>query len=117
MANVVSELQVVVDAETAAAERDLKSLSQKVESFGDSFKQGIGIGVGVSAMQAGFQAISAGLGALKGSVIDFNQQLDQSRAVFTRYFEGNQALAESFLNTLKGFAATTPFEFKDLSTL
>lgn len=117
MADSVSELRVVVSAETDEAERSLKSLSSNVSSFGDSFKQGLGIGTGVALMQAGFQAIGSGLGALKSSVIDFNQQLDQSRAVFTRYFEGNSQLAEQFLNTLKGFAATTPFEFKDLSTL
>ena len=115
MSNVVSDLQVRVSVDSAAAERDLKSLSQNVTSFGESFKQGLGIGAGVTAMQAGFSAIGVGFGSLKSSVIDFNQQLDASTAVFTRYFDGNKATAESFLNTLKGFAATTPFEFKDLS--
>lgn len=117
MSDVVSQLRVVVDADTAAAEKGLRDLGQQVSSFGDSFKQGLGIGAGFTAIQAGLSALGGSFGALKSSVIDFNQQLDQSRAVFTRYFNGNQQVADQFLNTLKGFAATTPFEFKDLSQL
>lgn len=117
MAAPVSELQVVVSADVSELTRSLQTASQQVSSFGDSLKQGLGIGVGMAGVQAGIEGIGQAFGALKGSVIDFNQQLDQSRAVFTRYFEGNKQTAEAFLTTLKGFAARTPFEFKDLSTL
>lgn len=112
-----ARLQIIVEADTAKAESGLQSLGQKVQSFGQSFAQGLGVGAGVAAFQAGIGLMTGSFGALKGSVIDFNQQLDQSRAVFARYFDGNTQVAEQFLNTLKGFAATTPFEFKDLSQL
>jgi tape measure domain-containing protein len=116
MATTAAELQVVISAETEQLTAGLKSASSQVESFGQSIQQGIGLGTGLAVVQAGIQAIGTAFGAMKSSVIDFNQQLDQSRAVFTRFFEGNQQTAEAFLTTLKGFAATTPFEFKDLST-
>lgn len=117
MPETVSQLQVVISADTAELTRGLSHASQQVSSFGDSLKQGLGIGAGLAVVQTGLAAVGQTFGALKSSVIDFNQQLDQSRAIFTRFFEGNSQLAESFLNTLKSFAATTPFEFKDLSTL
>jgi tape measure domain-containing protein len=116
MAETVAQLNVIIAAETDQLSAGLKAASSDVQSFGQSIQQGIGLGAGMAVVTGAVQAVGAAFGALKGSVIDFNQQLDQSRAVFTRYFEGNAATAESFLTTLKGFAATTPFEFKDLST-
>ncbi len=112
-----ARLQIVVAADTGDAEKKLQQLGQQVQTFGQSFTQGLGIGAGMAALQAGLGLVTGTFGQLKGAVIDFNQQIDQSRAVFTRYFNGNQQMAESFLTTLKGFAASTPFEFKDLSQL
>src|SRR5262245_9302785 len=117
MAETVAQLQVVVSADTDQLTAGLRSASNEVTSFGDSVKQGLGLGLGISAVTAGIQAVGSAFGALKGSVIDFNQQLDASRAVFTRYFEGNQQMADQFLTSLKSFAALTPFEFKDLTPL
>jgi tape measure domain-containing protein len=116
MAETVAELQVVISASTDELTAGLRSASTQAASFGESFRSGLGVGTGIAAVTAGLSAVVAGLTAAKSAVIDFNQQLDQSRAVFTRYFEGNGQQAEAFLTTLKGFAATTPFEFKDLST-
>src|SRR5215831_16303483 len=116
MPETVAELSVVVDADTSALTRSLSEASNQVQGFGDAFKQGLGLGAGMTALSAGVSMIGDAFGSLKSSVIDFNQQLDQSRAVFTRYFQGNQQTADAFLTTLKGFAATTPFEFKDLTT-
>lgn len=112
-----ARLQIVVGADTAQAERGLRELGQQVNSFGDSIKQGFGVGAGLAVFQAGVGAVTASFGALKASVVDYNQQLDASRAVFTRYFGGNKEMADTFLATLKQFAASTPFEFKDLSSL
>lgn len=111
------KLRGVVEVDTKTGEQSLDSLGKKVTSFGDSFKQGLGIGAGIEIMSKGFQAIGSVVGSLQESVIGFNQQLDMSKAIFTRYFEGNSQLADAFINKLKAFSAETPFEFKDLSSL
>jgi tape measure domain-containing protein len=110
-------LRGVVDVDTSPADKGLSALDQRVSAFGKQFSEGLGIGAGVAAFGAGLKVIGDGIGALKASVIDFNQQLDMSRNIFTRYFEGNTKVADAFLNSLKRFAAETPFEFKDLSSL
>src|SRR5215831_19329458 len=81
MPETVAELSVVVDADTSALTRSLSEASNQVQGFGDAFKQGLGLGAGMTALSAGVSM-----------------------------------MADAFLTTLKGFAATTPFEFKDLTT-
>lgn len=117
MAGEAFRLRGVVEADTQPADKSLSALGDRVQTFGDTFKSGLGIGAGIEVVSKGLQLLGGAFGALKGSVIDFNQQLDMSRNIFTRYFEGNSQLADAFLNKLKAFAAETPFEFKDLSSL
>jgi tape measure domain-containing protein len=112
-----ARLQVKVEADTSAAEQGLKTLGQQVNSFGESVRAGLGIGAGIAAFQEGLRLLEGGFGALKSSVLDFNQTLDMAHTTFLRYFQGNQKAADDFLVTLKQFANVTPFEFKDLVPL
>lgn len=112
-----ARLQVRVEADTSAAEQGLKSLGQQVNSFGESIRNGLGIGAGIAAFETGLHALETGFGALKSSVIDFNQTLGMAQVTFLHYFQGNQAASDAFLASLKEFANVTPFEFKDLVPL
>lgn len=108
-----ASLSVVVDADTAAAESGLKSLSQSVSSFGDTFKAGLGVGAGIAAVTAGIGALATGFGALQGTVIGFNSKLEQSTIGFQSML-GSAEAASAFLRDLQQFAAKTPFAFPEL---
>ena len=70
-------------------------------------------------LTGGFAALGAGMvmpsifNAAKSALIDFNQQLDQSRIAFGT-FMGSGEKANAMLEKLQTFAAKTPFNFKDL---
>ena len=81
------------------------------------------IAVGVKKLQSTVARSMAAIGATmilpsifnaaKTAIVDFNQQLDQSRIAFT-HFAGSAENAEKLLEKLQNFAARTPFNFKDL---
>ena len=105
---------------TGAAQRFAQTT---VGGFGELTKTVKGIEGAVGKMRSsltrGFAAIGAGMivpsifSAAKSALIDFNQQLDQSRIAFTT-FMGSADKANSMLLKLQDFAARTPFNFKDL---
>ena len=70
-------------------------------------------------LTGGFAALGAGMvmpsifNAAKSALIDFNQQLDQSRIAFGT-FMGSGEKANAMLEKLQTFAAKTPFNFRDL---
>jgi tape measure domain-containing protein len=81
------------------------------------------IAVGVKKLQSTVARSMAAIGATmilpsifnaaRTAIVDFNQQLDQSRIAFT-HFAGSAENAEKLLGKLQDFAARTPFNFKDL---
>jgi len=111
----------------AAAQRFAQTASASARTAGAGFSEltntvkGIegAIGKMRSRLTQGFAAIGAGMvipsifNAAKGALIDFNQQLDQSRIAFTT-FMGSAEKANAMLLELQTFAAKTPFNFKDL---
>lgn len=113
MPDTVSELRVVISADTSQVESGLKSASQKVSSFGDSFKEGLALGAGFTAFTAGLELIGQGFASLKGAAIDFNQTVDSASASMSRFFTDTQSLNNSIAN-LNALAAKTPFAFEGL---
>jgi tape measure domain-containing protein len=59
-------------------------------------------------------ALDATMSTLKGAVIDYNSTLEQANIGFTTML-GSAEKAKSFLGDLQKFAASTPFEFTDLT--
>lgn len=70
---------------------------------------GIGVGVGIKV----FDTLATGLDAAGRAAISFNSTLEQSTIAFTSML-GSAEKAQAFLDDMKQFAATTPFEFPDL---
>lgn len=111
----------------AAAQRFAQTASASARTAGAGFSELTttvkniegAIGKMRSRLTQGFAAIGAGMvipsifNAAKGALIDFNQQLDQSRIAFTT-FMGSAEKANAMLLELQTFAAKTPFNFKDL---
>lgn len=109
----ISELTVVIDADTKGLDAGIKKAEKSVGGFGDSLTKGLGMGLGFGAVGVAVGAIGTAVGALKGSVVDLNGSLEQSQIAFTTML-GSGEKAESFLGDLQKFAAQTPFEFPDL---
>jgi tape measure domain-containing protein len=70
-------------------------------------------GVTAAATNALAGAVSAGFGAAKAAVIDFNSTLQNATIGFTTML-GSGEKAKTFLDNLQGFAKSTPFEFQGL---
>ncbi len=119
MATDVARLAVVVEADTAGAERGLANLHQQVSGLGALFQGGAAAGAGFGVALAGINAAIGGLssvfGAVSGAAIGFNNTLQQSSIAFTTMLGSAQA-AGAFLQQLQQFANTTPFEFPELVT-
>lgn len=109
----ISQLMVTIGADTADLSRGLQQANQQVEGFGSSLKSGLGMGLAFSAIQTGIGLVGSAFSAAKGSVIDLNSSLEQSKIAFTTMLGGAEQ-ADAFLADLQQFAATTPFEFPDL---
>lgn len=109
----VSELQVVIDANTAGLEAGLGRANKEVGGFGKAMQSGLGMGLGFGAVGAAVGLVGSAFGAAKGSVIDLNSSLEQSKIAFTTML-GSAEKADTFLADLGKFAAQTPFEFPDL---
>lgn len=108
----VASLSVVVSANTTDLERGLQQADQQVSSFGKSMASvfsGIGVGLGIKA----FDVITDGFKAAGDAAIGFNSNMEQSTIAFTSML-GSAEKAQAFLDDMKQFAATTPFEFPDL---
>jgi tape measure domain-containing protein len=105
-ATTVAELAVVVSADTKPAETALSS-------FGESIKQGVGIGVGFGLLEKGLELAGKAFGTAKGAAIDFNATLEQATIGFTSML-GSGEKAQAFLTDLQQFAAQTPFKFPEL---
>ena len=59
------------------------------------------------------KAFYGGMNAIRNctdAVMDFSQQLEYAKMAYSNLF-GDNELAEEFINVLKDFAATTPFDF------
>jgi tape measure domain-containing protein len=109
----VAELQVVIGADTRGFDAGIKHVQEASKGLGDSVSKGIGMGVGIAALEKGMQAFALGFGAAKGAIIDLNSSLEQSKIAFTTML-GSAEKADDFLASLAKFAAETPFEFPDL---
>jgi tape measure domain-containing protein len=111
----VAELDVVINANTAGFDAGLKHVETQTKGLGDSLSSGLGMGLGFGVVTKGIELIGSAFMAAKGSVIDLNSSLEQSKIAFTTMLGGAEQ-AESFLAELQTFAANTPFEFPDLVT-
>jgi tape measure domain-containing protein len=109
----VAHLDVVISADTRGFDAGIKHVETEAKGLGASVSSGIGTGIGFSVFEKGLSALAAGFGAAKGSVIDLNSSLEQSKIAFTTML-GSAQKADDFLESLAKFAAETPFEFPDL---
>ena len=111
----VAELQVVVGADTKGFDAGVQHVEQATKGLGASLTSGIGMGIGFGAVSTAIGLLGDAFAAAKGSIIDLNSSLEQSKIAFTTMLGGAQQ-ADAFLQQLQTFAAQTPFEFPDLVT-
>ena len=118
----VSELKVVVAADTSQLESGLRAANMNVRAFAGLAEQaGRGISALFSSVIPGAVTVAAGMigvklvGAVAGAVggiarlgVSFNAQLEQAAAGF-RTLLGSAEKAQSFLRDLADFARTSPF--------
>jgi len=91
----------------------MQGATQQVRGLGAELKQGLVQGVGMGVTNQVFAGIAKGAQAAKGAIIDFNNTLEQfSIGLETLVGDGQKATA--FLQQLKQFAKTTPFNFADV---
>lgn len=119
MSFTVAELVSKFDADTAAFNKKLDGMEKSITSMSQHTDKHTGL------MGASFGKVagSVGLviGAIKGFsaakdiIFGFNSTLDTATQAFTTMLGSGEA-AKSFLDDLKKFALTTPFEFEDLIT-
>jgi tape measure domain-containing protein len=109
----VAELNVVINADTKGLEAGLKEADKGISTFGESIKGGLGMGLGFGLVEKGIALVGSAFSAAKGSIIDLNSSLEQSKIAFTTML-GSAEAADAFLQQLQAFAANTPFEFPDL---
>lgn len=107
MSVTAAKLTVDVNANTSAAERDLKGMGDTVDSSGKRFG---GMGDAAKKMGGGL-LFAAGAGLTMG--VKTASGLQQADIAFTTMLGSGQK-ADAFLADLKDFAASTPFEFPDL---
>jgi len=113
----ISRVYVTVGAETGELKTGMAGAKQEVAGFLDTMKQGMSLAAGFKVFEVAFEGIKAVAGALKGSVIDFNQTIDSAKISLSRFVQEADGSLGAFMADLKQFAALTPFEFKDLATL
>jgi tape measure domain-containing protein len=75
----------------------------------------VSLTLAITALHAAMNALGNVMGAVKGSFIDFNAQLEQNRTAFTNML-GSAKQADVFLRQLSDFANKTPFKFGELTT-
>jgi tape measure domain-containing protein len=118
----VSELKVVVAADTRQLESGLRAANESVRAFaGQAEQAGRGVSALFSSVIPGAVAVAAGMigvklvGAVAGAVggiarlgVSFNAQMEQAKAGFTTLL-GSAEKAQAFLRELADFARTSPF--------
>lgn len=90
-------------------ERTSRQVSEAGSRMGTAWQTALGF----MASNAVTNAASRAFNFAKDAVFGFNAQLQNASIAFTTMLGSGQK-AQSFLNDLKKFAATTPFEFSDL---
>ena len=111
-ASTVAELAVVINADTSGVEKGLADVGKQVSTFGTSMQSvfsGIGAGIGIKA----FDMVVDGIKSATDVAVGFNSKMEQATIAFTSML-GSAEKAQAFLDDMKQFAATTPFEFPDL---
>lgn len=107
----------VLDADTGPFEAGYQRVenltSQLVNRTGNILKTGLAIGLGTTVFRAGIEAAHNALSALGDGIIQFNSQLDQSQAVFTKFYGNTKAAADEVQRVFQ-FAKETPFNFEDV---
>lgn len=106
MSLTAERLQIEVGADTSEAERKLRDL-------GDSSGSGAWTGALKTAGVAAFTAIGAAGVAVVGTGLKIAADMEQADIAFSTML-GSGEKAKVFLDQLKAFAASTPFEFPEL---
>lgn len=109
----ILQLGAKVSADTKSAELSLAAFQKKFIDLGSNLVTGFAQGVGQKFTGLVTDIFSNAFDTAKSSIIDFNANLEQTNIAFTTML-GSQEKATAFINDLKKFAETTPFEFQDL---
>jgi tape measure domain-containing protein len=122
MAN-MSEVAVTFTGDASGVVRAAQQASSALNGVETAAKQSGGTlsnafgsvlsGAGMAAGMAALNGLASGLKAAADATIGFNSNLEQSTIAFTSML-GSAEAAQGFLDEMKQFAATTPFEFPDL---
>lgn len=116
-----ARLSVVVDADISGAQRGLRSVTDEIEAtqrsahgLMDSFKQGLGIGAGVSVITGALAGIKGAFDGIIGSGIGLNSSMENVRAQLTAMTkDGGQA--QAILAAIRKEADATPFAFNEMA--
>lgn len=93
--------------------QQMSGAQQQVAGLGEQLRQGLVQGVGMQVTNVAFQGIAAGATKAKDAVIGFNSTLQQfSIGLETLVGAGTDSVA--FMEQLKQFAKSTPFNFADV---
>lgn len=96
------------------AGNDADTLDRKVGGIGDHMgKLGTGVGIAGAALGTGVAAAAVGLTALTAKGIESAGSMEQSRIAFEGLL-GSAEAANGFIDQLKDFSASTPFEMPGL---
>lgn len=113
MATRVADLEVRVGYDGDKAEKGLRNLGQQAGNSGSVLKTAAGSMLGFIGASVALPAIQGSFGFLKDSIFGVGHQLESAQIGFTNMM-GSAEQAGAFLEELKQFAATTPFEFPDV---
>lgn len=118
----MADVRILVDAQTRDANTNLRGVGDALDSLGSRAKAAVG-GIGAMGVALGSlasSAISAGIGAITGSIGGLVSAMIDGNAEFERYqtqfsvLLGGADEAKKRLEELAKFGASTPFELPEV---
>jgi tape measure domain-containing protein len=112
VAESTEHLRIVISAQDQASSV-MRNLGGEMANLSKTLVSGAAAGVGFAAFNQAAQAIGQAFGFASDAVIGFNASLEQSKVAWGTLL-GGAAQANTMLQQLQQFAATTPFEFPEV---
>ncbi len=107
--SVEREAQRAARGTQSAFTNALSSIKSSASGLGGTLRGALSF-AGGGAILNGITALTGGLGNMAGAVFDIRDQLERAEVGFTTLFDGNKEKAKGFINELRQFSKSTPFE-------
>lgn len=110
----LGELWVKLGVDMKGFKKALGDAKGQATGLGGGIKSALAQGAGFAAATIGFQGVGAAISGVVQTGVGFNAQMEQNKIAFDVMLGSGQK-ADAFLRDLASFAASTPFEFPELT--